>query len=287
MNFTLGGMSSGLAVVAGLVFGLGIIPAQTALRAETVAAIGMALGLASVFLEIGRKPRFLFVLLRPQSSWMTRETYAVAVFYPVVALAQWHPAPVWIELAGLSGAVFLLCQARILYAGKGIPAWRAPAVPWLLGATGLLEGTALMVLVVGMSTGTLVLPGALPFSGVLASMLTFVIWRRYCERARAAGLGPAARDVLRTLDPWLTWGSYMFGGSLFALGWAGGVTEGWGPLACLLGAVVVLAGGVALKMSLVTRASFHQNFEIPRLPRRGSGRRAAPARFDPGAARVA
>ena len=44
----------------------------------------MAVGLFFVFLEIARKLRFALVILRPQSSWMTREVYAVAVFYPAV-----------------------------------------------------------------------------------------------------------------------------------------------------------------------------------------------------------
>ena len=54
----------------------------------------MAAGLFFVFLEIGRKLRFLYVLLRPQSSWMTRETYAVAIVYPALAAdVVWpHPA---------------------------------------------------------------------------------------------------------------------------------------------------------------------------------------------------
>jgi hypothetical protein len=37
-----------------------------------------------VFLEIGRKLRFFNVLRRPQSVWMTRETYELAVLYPAL-----------------------------------------------------------------------------------------------------------------------------------------------------------------------------------------------------------
>jgi hypothetical protein len=43
----------------------------------------------------------------------------------------------------LAGTAFLYCQARILQAAKGIPAWREPLTVPLLVATGLAEGAGL------------------------------------------------------------------------------------------------------------------------------------------------
>ncbi len=86
MNFTLGGMSSGLAIVAWLGYLLGGTSERMLIDLFLVAAVLMGIGLFFVFLEIGRKKRFLNVLFRPQSSWMTRETYAVALL-----IRRWRP----------------------------------------------------------------------------------------------------------------------------------------------------------------------------------------------------
>jgi hypothetical protein len=45
----------------------------------------------------------------------------------------------------MAGA-FLYCQARILRAAKGIPAWRTPWVVPLIVLSGLAEGGALLLL---------------------------------------------------------------------------------------------------------------------------------------------
>ena len=144
MNFTLGGLSGGMMAVAGLAALFGMLGAEPLVETYLVAAALMTLGLFFVFLEIGRKLRFLYVLLRPQSSWMTRETYAVAVLYPALALDVVWPHPVLHAVVALAGAAFLYCQAQLLFAGKGVPAWRAPLVPWLIAASGLLEGAGLL-----------------------------------------------------------------------------------------------------------------------------------------------
>ena len=145
MNFTLGGMASGLIVAAFLAWLAGILAdAPALLAAYAVGAVFMAIGLFFVFLEIGRKLRFLYVLLRPQSSWMTRETYAVALIYPALLLDMAMPHAMLHGLVAAAAAAFLYCQAKILHDGKGIPAWRAPLIPAMLVATGLLEGTGLL-----------------------------------------------------------------------------------------------------------------------------------------------
>ena len=83
-NFALGGIGSGMVIIAWLVYALNTMPAELVPRVFTFGALTMALGLLAVFFEIGRKKRFLLTLLRPQTSWMTREVYAVAAFFDVV-----------------------------------------------------------------------------------------------------------------------------------------------------------------------------------------------------------
>ena len=50
-------------------------------------------------------------------------------------------------------------------------------------------------------------------------------------------------------------------------------------LAVIAASACALAGGALWKFTLVTRACHQQGFALPRLPQRGSGSRAAPARF--------
>ena len=50
-------------------------------------------------------------------------------------------------------------------------------------------------------------------------------------------------------------------------------------VALVAAAAFVIYGGVLWKYTLVIRACHEQGFALPRLPQRGSGTRAAPARF--------
>ena len=41
----------------------------------------------------------------------------------------------------------------MIYASKGIAAWRVPLVPWMLGATGLFEGLGLLSVAAAFGAG--------------------------------------------------------------------------------------------------------------------------------------
>ena len=316
MNFILGGMSSGLAVVACAVWALGGMPGAALPWFFAAAAVGMGVGLLFVFAEIGRRARFLYVLRRPQSSWMTRETYAVAVFYPAVAADLFWPSPALHAIVAAAAAAFLLCQGKILHAGKGIPAWRHPLVPWMLVASGLYEGTALAILgaaVLSLAGGHDFTAGAL--LGLLGAGLVLAggnagIFRTYRRSAAKAGVGPLSRRDLDAIARRMWWLGHLAPAALFG---AGGVMLVLGflwvwpgigcamaadptrrceiitsfldvaivvqPLVLVAGAACALGGGALWKHTLVTRACHQQGFALPRLPQRGSGSRAAPARF--------
>ena len=284
MNFIMGGMASGLMVAAFAAWLAGILADAPALLAVyAVGAVFMAVGLFFVFLEIGRKMRFLYVLLRPQSSWMTRETYAVALIYPAVLLDMAMPHAVLHGLIAAAAAAFLYCQAKILHDGKGIPSWRAPLIPAMLVATGLLEGTGLLAVflaVVGAGSAP-VWPIAAAI--VVLAVLNAALWRRYRETAAAEGIGPLARAEMDAASP-LVIGVGQAAPvvlCLAALVPAGPATAAW--LAAAAG-IAAVAGGAAWKFTVITRACHQQGFAIPSMPRRGSGSRAAPARLSPAAA---
>ena len=300
MNFILGGMGSGLAVAACAVWALGGMPGAALPWFFAAAAVGMGVGLLFVFAEIGRRARFLYVLRRPQSSWMTRETYAVAVFYPAVAADLFWPSPALHVVVGAAAAAFLLCQGKILHAGKGVPAWRHPLTPWMLVASGVYEGAALAILgllgiaVFGLAggsgfdvaaaAGTWAALVGLACAGVLLSGVNAALFRAYRRGAAKAGVGALSRRDLDAIAG-RTWRlgrlapAVLFGAAgvmLLLLPEAAGVGA---PLALVAGAACALWGGALWKHTLVTRACHQQGFALPRLPQRGSGSRAAPARF--------
>ncbi len=277
MNFMLGGMASGLAVVAGIAHFAGALDGAALHAVNLIAAALMAVGLFFVFLKIGRKARFLRVLLRPQTSWMTRETYCVAVFYPAVAAGWLWPHPALDVTATVAAAGFLICQALILHAAKGIPTWRTPDMPWMLIATGLLEGTGLLAVIGAVSAGRLPFTPSLTLVGVVLALINTVLWVRYRATAKARGIGPLSRKVLAAITPALHLIGHAAPIVLFVVSLIAGSSAA-AALAGVAGAAAI-AGGMLWKFMIVTRACHQQGYSVPMVPRRGSGARAAPERL--------
>jgi phenylacetyl-CoA:acceptor oxidoreductase subunit 1 len=285
-NFTLGGFGSGLIVMSYLAHLAGGVPGWDLFRWYAWGGAVMALGLFAVFLEIGRKRRFLNALRRPQSSWMTREVYCVAVLYPVLLAQLLAPDPALYALAALAALGFLYCQARILHAGAGIPAWRVPLMPAMLVATGLLEGTGFFSVLAwvfaphlfgapvasGMAAKTPLIPSA----GLLLSAVNAALWHRYRKTARLQGIPPLARDAIARVTPWV----HVIGHAAPALLFAAVLIRPEAPVGVLGAAgMSTLVGGALWKVTVITRAAYQQGFALGRWPQRGSGARAAPRRL--------
>jgi len=261
MNWICGGIGAGLATVVGLALLAGWIDAAHAPALYLASAAIVSLGLFFVFLKIGRQARFWRAAARPQSSWMSRELYAALAFYPAVLACWIAPGPVAFGLASVSAAAFLWCQAKILHRARGIPAWRAPLVPWMIFATGILEGVGAFL--VWNPSGNTVHA----FAAVLV-VVNFALWRSYAGSARGQGIPPLGRRAIRAIS----W-------PLHALGHALPLVLLW--LSAPLAGIAMIAGGVLWKYALVVRAGYFQGFQLPRMPQRGSGTFAAPARLDP------
>ena len=274
MNFVMGGMSTGLAVLAALAHFFAGLPEAALLHLYAVAGAGMAIGLFFVFMEIGRKFRFLRVLMRPQSSWMTRETYAVAIFYPALLVDLIRPHLALHLLVALAALLFLYCQARILHAAKGIPSWRADLIPTMLVMTGLLEGAGLLAVAAGLAPAAIALP-AVPVAlcGVVLVAINALLWRRYVAVAESGAVPPLSRVELRRITPALLVVGHLAPLILFALSpWLGALSAATAGATCV-------AGGILWKFTVVTRACHQQGFSLPKMPQRGSGERAAPPRL--------
>ena len=229
-NFMAGGAGSGLMVAA-------LFVADPSLPVS-LSLLLVASGLTAVWLEIGRKLRAVHVFFNPLTSWMTRESFAALLFFPLGLGALYVPS--MLPLAAAAAAAFLYCQARILRASKGIPAWRAPQVVALIVLTGLAEGAGI-ALVFSSTTSLLIVFSVAVIGRVIA-------WWRYRAAVKTSALEPAGK----------------------ALVWLGTL----GALALIfvppLAGLAALAAGAWLKFALVTRASFNQGFSLPHLPVRGS-----------------
>ncbi|MDP6174997.1 MAG: 4Fe-4S dicluster domain-containing protein, partial [Rhodospirillales bacterium] len=268
MNFILGGLGSGTVVIAYLT-GLFTAMGNASLVTVFMLAGGiMALGLFFVWLKIGRKFRAPFVILRPNSSWMSREVYAVGVFYLTLAADWLQPHPFVHLLAAMGAGAFLYCQGRILHAGKGIPAWRVAQMPWMLVAAGLLEGAALLAIVFVRYDQTMPPPGLAAGWVIGLVLVNAFLWRRYLSNAPAWGIGPLDQAVLARTTPWLHGLGHVLPVVLFGAYLAWPAAPAW---VVELGAILAIAGGFLWKAVVITRACRQQSFALGKYPYRGSG----------------
>jgi phenylacetyl-CoA:acceptor oxidoreductase subunit 2 len=260
-NFIGGGAGTGLIVFAAL-----SETRATALAALMLAGLALVgLGLFCVSLELGRPLRALNVFRNPRTSWMGREAWASLLLVPAGLAAAWGvPGLAWVAAA--MGLVFVYCQARLVQAAKGIPAWREPLVVPLLLTTGLVEGGGLFFAAMPWHrAGSLWLLagfGAL----VLCRVLVWLAYRRRLASVAVRGAVAALDGAGRVLQLAGT----VFPLALLAVVAAGGVTgEATLWLAALAGVAAALAGAYA-KLALITGAGFNQGFALAHLPVRGT-----------------
>jgi phenylacetyl-CoA:acceptor oxidoreductase subunit 2 len=266
-NFIGGGTGTGLLIVAAFAAGAAYRP---------FALLGLAfvaLGLFSVFLEIGRHLRAPRVLAHFGRSWMTREAIVAPFLFAAGLAAAWFQAPALAGLTALLAAAYLYCQAQILHAAKGIPAWRAPRIVPLTVVAGLAEGAGLLVLVLAILDRSFAVRWPALALAVLLVART-VAWRGYRKRLQAPAAALAALDAGRRifdrLGNWVA-APVAVVASLLAPGpLAAGLAAAAGALA--------LVGGWHFKITLITRAAHNQGFALPALPVRGKGAVGAAAK---------
>jgi phenylacetyl-CoA:acceptor oxidoreductase subunit 1 len=273
MNWIFGGAGTGLAILTGLLAATGVLAPLAARALLALAGALVATGLFFVFLKIGRKLRFWRAVSRPQTSWMTRELYAAILFFPAVLATLFAPQPGLFLLVAVLAAAFLSCQAKILHLARGIPVWRAPLIPGIIVASGLLEGWGALVAALALA-GTSV-PPVLQALGLVAMAASAGLWRSYVDTARANGIPPLARAVLEKAARPVHLLGHVAPALLLALGWIMPSTQ---QGALLLAGLAALAGGALWKFVVIVRASFTQGFSLKQVPHRGSGERAAPPR---------
>ena len=259
LNFILGGTGSGFLLLAAFA----PVPVRTWQAGMLLGLAFVGLGLAAVWLEIGRKLRAIHVFFNPFTSWMTRESFVALLLFASGLAAVALASPRFGALTAAIALLFVYCQGRILRASRGIPAWREPTIAWLIFWTGISEGAGLFVALAALTQGVLSAPagGCL----VLAVVARGVAWSIYRKRVEA-DLVPKARATLDAAGTLL----YQLG-TLAPLAFlvAGGAFENFQTAAAVLAGVAALAAGWRLKYVLVIKASFNQGFSLPRVPARG------------------
>lgn len=264
-NFIGGGAGCGLLIFAALANLTTDSPSDYRWEALT-ALVLIVSGLGCVLAEIGRPFRALNVFLHPQTSWMTREAMVAPFLVACGAIAIGQGGGTFSGISALLGLIYLYCQARMLAAAKGIPAWREPKVIPLMISTGLVEGAGLATLVATMMSGTQ--PKWL--AGVLlgALILRRLAWKRYCEALDKQGAPKKTLEVLERFGgPFATYGQSLPEMLIVAALFLASELAWLLPLA---GAAAAFSGWV-LKFTIVARAAYNQGFALPVLPVRGQG----------------
>jgi len=269
-NFIGGGAGTGLLVAAAAA----LIAGRPYFLAGILAIAQIGFGLSMVWLEIGRPLRALNVFFHPQTSWMSREALLalpLLAFAAAAVIADQNVVPLPPELRqlaapfALTAAVlafgFLFCQARMLKASQGIPAWREPALQPVILVTGLAEGIGLLLLLT-------VVTGPPPAWAVPAAIVALLAraatWEHYRQRLQAHAPAPAIAALDRISIP-----VHALGHALPAVLL---LTALLVPAPVILTAVAGLAlaaSGAWLKFAIVTRAAYTQGFSIPFAPVRG------------------
>ncbi len=246
-NFAGGGAGAGLWLAALLVGGDG-----NAFRLLAFLALAVtALGLLCVMAKMGRPERALNIFRHVETSWMTREGFAMPTLFGCGMGALWQGGVGVMALVATASALFFLyCQARILREARGIPTWSVPAIIPLLLASGLAEGTGLAVLAIFL----LGAPSLLPLSVLLliSLVLRYGAWRRYQRDLSTVGVPAESRAVLNKLDGgFVAWGHglpFLLAAAALGLG-----EPALGGLSAAAGLLVTLSGW-HMKLALITRA---------------------------------
>jgi len=264
-NFIGGGSGAGLIAIAAVAAVSGA-PFRLALA---LGLGGVAAGLSLVWLEIGKPWRAFNVFFHARTSWMTREGMVAIVLIPVGAIACLTGNVPAALFAALLAAGFLFCQARILRAARGIPAWRQEQIVTLILATGLAEGSGIFLIAGASATRWLVI-------ALFAALLREAAWLAY--RAGLAATPQAAQSlaVFATPPARLARAAQLAGLAAIAVALgivaaAHGVPSGMAlPLAWIGGALAALSGW-GMKALLITRAGFIRAVILPAVPTRGKG----------------
>ena len=232
---------------------------------------------------LGRRQRFWRMAARPQSSWISRGVWGLAVFlagaipYAVPAVRDSAIGPVVLGVS-LAGMAMVLAYKGFVYAvSRAIPFWHLPLLPVLYIAYGLRGGAAVL-LVAGAVAGDAFDIDLLEVIKLWVVVSSAVLVLVYLALARSAG-GAARRSagelVAGKVSPAFYAGTVFFGLVLpIVLGVMGATTGTSRGLLAVIG-LSSLVGDFYIKYCIVKAAVYLPIVEELPAPRRYGTRRAA------------
>jgi len=247
----------------------------------SIAIMGLAGAAHLAFL--GRWRRFWRMAVRPQSSWISRGLWGLAVFLPgaipyavpAVRDSGFGPVVLAVSLAGM--AVVLAYKGFVYAVSRAIPFWRQPLLPVLYMAYGLRGGAAVLLVagVVATDAFDIDLLEVIKLWVVVSSAVLVLL---YLALARSAG-GAARRSVSELVTGRVSPAFYagvVFLGLLIpiALGAIGATTGVSRGLLAVIG-VSSLVGDFYIKYCIVKAGIYLSVVEELPAPRRYGTRRAA------------
>lgn len=268
-NFLCGGAGTGLFAFVAPAALAGAPPLAAGLTALATVAAGLFL----LIFKIGRPFRFVQVLRHPQRSWMSREAWVAGPFFLAAMAGLWFGSLPALGAAALLGVAFMVCQAMMFHASKGVPAWRAPTLVPLMLATGFAEGAGLLLIVAAFDRGLRAFTPAVAAALIALVVARHVAWRRYLAALGRDGAPSRTLAVYAAFAPWFLMVGLVAPLWLLAPGLA---LPAFAPALFALAGALSLAAGWAFKLILVTRAAYNQGFALTHTPVRGYGQ-AGPA----------
>ena len=254
VNFSFGGMGTGLYVLGALVLAAQSSDAGFASALKLTGPALASIGFVALATEAGRPLRGINLFRHLRRSWMSRETLAAAIFIPFAVLDWLWPHPVLQGLALLAALSLLSCQGMIVYRARGVTAWNVSVMPVLFLASGLAKGFGLVLIAFALSG---IAPGgAALFVGFACVLFNLLTWLRYLRQPNAAF--QAATEALRRNDSLIL--SVGVGQLLplvlvyilAALSLDATLMRAWAAL----GGVALLFGGVMQKASVMLQAGY-------------------------------
>lgn len=261
-NFIAGGGAGAM-----LAFIAALATSNLFLIASTFFALAlMGLGLACILLKMGHPFRALYTFKHVQTSWMTREVLTVPLVFGFGAAAMWWPEQhLFSVAAAVAGLAFLYCQAQILFAAKGIPAWSVPQIVALTILTGVAEGAGFFAAAVAVLDTALLFPAAVVLLASLAARQ--VAWGSYRRAAGARKMPKKSMEVIdgigRFLLPFGQIVPMLLAAVALALVVSGNAMVSLAPVLLGAGGLLAALGGWVLKFNLITRGGYTHGFQLP------------------------
>lgn len=263
-NFFLGGSGTGYYLVSLLDSALkGGSAAPSPASVGLLAALLVALGFIALAVEAGRPLRGYHAARSVGRSWMSRETWSIAVFLSAAVLDSVHPHIAFRIAASASALMVMATQGFILYRSRAVAAWNVPVMPVLFLTSGLASGSGVLLIGADGGGGSLAAPAAL---GLVFGALNAAVWLLYLKWSPLPDYRAATGALRRPLALVLTLGIGAVLPLILLLIVAGGQAlgaESIGTLAAVSGGAL-LAGGAAQKAWVVMKAGYLREIVIKR-----------------------